>query len=175
MTTTEMIDYRRTDLRIQTLENPYWITSAEASCVADDDLAAVLFSFTPTDYGSLVLVHYICIQITEGLDGAGTETLDIGACTLATDAVTTGGDTTDVDADEYIPTADITLATPGVYWPDGGDYFTARVANLWAAPASIVPAATTVPCIAGYAASDNTITAGKYRFHALISKVPLVG
>lgn len=178
MATVEILDYRRTDLRTNILENPFWITSAEILLDADD-LSALLFSFPITasafspGYPGSVLIHEIGVQVTTNWAG-GTVAMDVGSVTLATDAVTTGGVSTTVDADEYVPTADVTHGTAGVYWPDGGDWFTARQANIWGAPAIIVPADTTVPGINATLTSDDTITAGGSRVIALISILPTV-
>ena len=175
MATTEMIDLRRTDIRKNVLENPFWMTSGEIT-LAGDDLASVLFSFPITTsvspgFRGVVLLHDMCCQIITAFAG-GTITLDIGACTLATDAVTTGGDTTDVDVDEYIDNTEITHGTPAVYFPATGDWITARLLNTWLAPSIVEPADTTVPAIAAYLASDAAITAGVARVHLLVSVVP---
>jgi len=172
MSTTEMIDYRRMDQR-RYIYQPYWISSSEVCAVASDDLAAVLFSFPAAKYGdSHIIVEKIGCQVVTALAG-GTCTVNIGTCTLATDDVTTGGDTTDVDADDYVPTADVTVGTPAMYFAATGDWITAKLLMTELTPVIIVPADTTVPCIAAYIGSDGTITAGIVRVHALITEVPL--
>ena len=45
--TPTIIDVRRTDLRTNVLENPYWITSGEID-KSHDDKASLLFSFPIT-------------------------------------------------------------------------------------------------------------------------------
>lgn len=172
MATTEILDYRRLDQR-RYIYQPYWITSGEICAVASDDLAALVFSFPAARYlNSHVIIEKIGFQVTEAFAG-GTITVDVGSCTLATDDVTTGGDSTDVDADEYVPTADITSATPAMYFAATGDWITAKLLMTELTPVIIVPADTTVPAIAVYVASDATITAGKGRVHALVTEVPL--
>ena len=172
MSTTTMLDLRRHDLRTNVLENPYWVTSAEFDKDADD-LAAVLFSFPAAIYTcGLVLIHEICIEIYT-LFAGGTPSIDVGACTILTDDVTTDGDTTDVQNDDYILSADVTEGATAVYWPTQGDWFTAKQANVMGVPAAITPADSAVPCIAAYL-TDTTVTAGQARVHMLMSEVPLV-
>jgi len=111
MATETILDQRRADQRGQTLENPFWLTSAEITKDADD-LGAVLFSFPKV--GHDYVVKDIIVEIVEAFAG-GTITLDIGSGTLATDLITTDGDVTIVDADAYIDTTDITNGTIGLY------------------------------------------------------------
>lgn len=169
MSTVTAIDYRRTDLRKQVLENPFWITSGEVSVVEADDLAAILFSFP--NAGRVMIVHEICVQITEVCAG-GTAAGLIGTGTLATDGVTTGGVVTDVDQDDYLATAAITWGTLGYYYPATCDFITAKAAGTLSGPTVIVGAATTVPAICAYCTNVGTPTAGKFRVHALISEIP---
>jgi hypothetical protein len=148
------------------------LMSSEIKAVDADDLAAVLFSFPDAQWKRCdVLIERIAVEVTEVFAG-GTCTLDVGYGTLATDDVTTGGDSTDSDKDEYVPTADLTLGTLGLYWPDGGDWHTAINGTLPAAGAIISPADTTVPCIIAYVTSDDTITAGKARVYVQASLWP---
>ncbi|MEA3344588.1 MAG: hypothetical protein U9Q16_02830, partial [Patescibacteria group bacterium] len=106
MATGTSLDLRRTDLRTNVLENPYWITSAELGTDADDQ-DAVLFSFPKTKsvspgYGTnLILIHQVAFEVTTAYAG-GTRVLTIGQGSLATDAVTTAGTVTDVDVDMYL-------------------------------------------------------------------------
>ena len=171
MTTTTIIDYRRTDLRTNVLENPYWITSALVDATASEDLAALLFSF-PTA-GQIVFVEQVVCQVVVGCTAA--TTIDIASGTLATDAVTTGGDVTIVDADEYLLSADLTVGTAGWYAPttaNTSDWLTAKIAGSYAAPYTITGAATTVPVVYASWANASTILAGTARVHMLITEVP---
>lgn len=172
-----MLDLRRTDLRGTTLENPYWITSAAVNKDADDT-QAVLFSFPlaggATPNRGLVLVTAICCEIITGFVG-GTVVLDIGLGTIPLETSTTGATVTTTDADEYIPTADITNGTPATYFPDGGDFTTVLAAATFAAPVAIVPLDADVPVILATLTSGAPITAGVARVHALIHRVPLMG
>ena len=168
MTTTTIIDYRRTDLRTNVLENPYWITSALVDATASEDLAALLFSF-PTA-GQIVFVEQVVCQVVVGCTAA--TTIDIASGTLATDAVTTGGVVTEVDADEYLDNTDITSTSAGRYAPTTGhasDWLTAKIAGSYAAPYIITGAATTVPCIYALCANRGTLCAGTFRVQMLIS------
>lgn len=170
MSTQTVIDYRRTDLRTNVLENPYWITSGEVVAVDAEDKCAVLFSF-PTA-GKITLVHEIAIQVTTACAG-GTPAGTLGLSTLATDAVTTGGVATDVDVDDYMVTADVTWTTAGYYYPtNGSDFLTAKAAGSLTGPTVIVGAATTVYTICLFLTNSGTFTAGKVRVHALVSNIP---
>jgi len=173
MATTTLVDYRRDDVRRYDHHVRYWMTSAEFGGVADDDKCALLFSFPAAKYGGLILIHNVLCQITT-LYAGGTITLDIGSCTLATDNVTTAGVSTDVDKDEYIPTADITSGTAAIYPALTGDWITAYLLKTNLTPVTITPADTTVPCIAAYTTSDAAITAGNARVIIEISEVPVV-
>jgi len=168
-----MIDYRRNDVRRYDHHVRYWMTSAEVSGVADDDLGACVFSFPAAKYGGLIFLHNIAFQVTEGYAG-GTITVDVGSATIATDNITTAGTITNVDADEYIPTADITSATPATYCALTGDWITAYLLKTNLTPVVITPADATVPCIYVLVASDAAITAGLGRVIIEISEVPVV-
>jgi len=180
------LDLRRTDLRSNVLENPYWITSGEVGVTCGsvattaDDRKAVLFSFPiaasiSPGYGtSLILIHQVAFEVTSDFAG-GTIVLTIGQGSLATDAITTGGAVTDVDADMYILSADITTATAGWYLPTTGNtspWLTDSAAGTFTTDITIVPAATTVLAVVAYLTSDAAITAGEGRVHMLISEIP---
>jgi hypothetical protein len=167
------LDYRKADLRKNVLFNPYWITSDEVVGVAAEDLASILFSF-PASQG-LVLVHEVCLQITTAFTvGAGAAVGLVGTGTIATDAITSGGEVTTVDADDYMVTADVTWGTLGYYWPvTGCDFLTAKAAGSISGPVLIVGADTTVPVVTlSLSNAGGAITAGKCRVHMLISHVP---
>lgn len=179
MATVACVDYRRTDQRKNVLFNPYWISSAEMAPAADgsEDLASLLFSFPVA--GRLTIVHQVMFQVTTVFTvGAGAAVCTVGLGTIATDAVTTGGDVTTVDVDSYILTADITFGTTGYYMPVTAHTSTwltsaygGTVTNL--ASQFIVGAATTVPVVVAYFSNaGGAITGGKARFHMLISEVP---
>jgi hypothetical protein len=171
MTTITAIDYRRTDLRTNVLENPYWITSGLVDATASEDLGAILFSF-PTA-GQIIFVEQVVCQIVAVCTAS--TLIDIGSGTLATDAVTTGGDITIVDADEYIKQDDITVGTAGRYASDtahASDWLTAKIAGSYAAPYIITGAASTVPCVYATVSNTGTISAGTFRVHMLITVVP---
>lgn len=172
-----MLDLRRVDLRRQTLENPYWVTSAEINKDCDD-AEAVLFDFPLTGGASpnrgITLVTAICCEIITAFAG-GTIVLDIGIGTIPLITTTTGGTVTETDLDEFIPTADITNGTPGVYFPDGGDFVTVLAAGTYAAPVQIVGLDADIKVIYANLTSDAAITAGAARVHALLHNVPLMG
>ena len=174
-----MRDLRRTDLRANVLETPYWITSAELTFLSDDD-KAVLFSFPVTKlvspgYGTnLIFIHEVAFEVTDPYVG-GTRVLTIGQGSIATDDITTGGTVTDTDAAMYILNADITLGTAGWYLPTSGigsPWLTDMTANTFTTNITILPVNGTVLCVTAYLTSDDAITAGAGRVHMLISELP---
>ena len=79
-----------------------------------------------------------------------------------------------VDADDFIPTADITSGTAGAYWPATGDFMTLKAAFTDGFPSVITPADADVPAVGIYLTNDGaSYTTGKGRVHMLISEVPL--
>ncbi len=172
-----MLDLRRVDLRRQTLENPYWVTSAEINKDADD-AEAVLFSFPLTGGATpsrgLILITAICCEIITAFAG-GTITLDIGLGTIPLESTTTAGVVTITDADEFIINTEITHGTPATYFPAASGWVTAWVAGTFVSPVAIVPLDADVPVVYATLVSDAAITAGAARVHALVHRVPLMG
>ena len=164
-----VVDYRRRDLRNNTLENPFWITSAVFCCVECEDKYGVLFSFPVP--GQIVIVQEVMLELLVAITAAST--IDIGYSTLATDDVTTDGVATTVDDDDYIKSADVTIATPGYYSAATSDWLTLKAAGIpSAAPYRITGADTTVPCVTVTTANVGTILAGQARLHMLITVIP---
>ncbi len=165
-----LADLRRTDDN-RTMWNPYWLVSSELTYAHTDGTdVALLWSFPAAKYGnSKIIIQKFAIQVTTLFSG-GTPSLDIGAWTIATDAVTVGGTITVVDADEYIPTADITEATAALYWAATGDWITSALLGTHVAPVVITPADTTVPCVAVSGAAS--VTAGAARVLMQVVEVP---
>lgn len=165
-----LADKRRMDDN-RTMWNPYWMVSSEFTYAeADGTDVALLWSFPKAKYGtSKILICNIGIQIITAYAG-GTPSLLVGAWTIATDDVTVDGTITVVDADEYIPTADITEATPALYFAATGDWITAALLKTNLAPTIITPADTTVPCIAVSGAASGT--AGSARVLIQVVEVP---
>ena len=172
MTTHVIKDYRRNDDN-RTLWSPYWL---ESSTVYGGDLSAttmgLLWSFPASKYGTRkIIIEKIAIQVITAFTG-GSPTLDVGAYTLATDGVTTAGVATIVDIDEYIPNANVTAATPAIYWAATGDWITAKLLMTNAAPTVITPANSTVPCIGVLGAAS--MAAGYARVFMQITEVPFL-
>jgi hypothetical protein len=171
MTTITCIDYRRTDERKYILDTPQWITSGLMLGSACEDKGALLFSFP--EVGEITFVHMIVFQVVAAFTSS--TLIDVGTGTLATDAVTTGGDITIVDLDEYIKQGDITVGTIGRYGSttsNTSDWLAAMIVGSYVAPFIITGAATTVPCVYCTMSNTGTIAAGTARFHMLISKCP---
>jgi hypothetical protein len=165
------MDYRRMDDK-RTLWTPYWLTSLEIDGAdLSDANVGLLWSFPAEKYGTrLVIINQICIQVTTVFAG-GSPTLDIGSYTLATDAVTTAGTATVVTADEYIPNADITATSAGIYWAATGNWLTAKAAAVIGSPLLVTPADTTVPCVCILGAAS--MASGKARVLMQVIEVPL--
>ena len=177
--TATMLDLRRPDTRDSVSGGMYWITSATLTPLADD-LGAVFFSFpiTASIYSRAFrpfFIEQVIFQVDTAFAG-GTITINIGTGTLATDAVTTAGAVSIVDADDYLKAVDITHGTEGLY-PAGKtgtdpDYLTIKVGGGGDVPYYTDPADATVPCIYATMISDAAITAGAGRLHLLINEVP---
>jgi len=185
MATVAMLDLRRTDIRTNVLENPYWITSAEIDPVACDDKAAVLFSFPtaaiassicPVFYGnSTIIIQELMWEVNEAAAG-GTPAMTLGRGSLALqttdDLVTTIG--TKNQFSTGIAASGMTNSA-GLYPLHAtSDYDTARVAGQHTADYAIPAAASTVICIAAYFTNSGTYNAGSFYLHALINVVPVV-
>ena len=174
--TAALVDLRRADLRSNTLANPYWITSGEINkdCTAK---CGLLFSFPKTKSISPAykpfFIDQVIVEVTT-LFAGGTPSIDIGTCTLATDAVTTGGTGTIVIADDFMKSDDITETTAGIY-PCGATgtdsaWLTMKILGDGLTPYYIVPVDTDV--VAVYATVAVGLTAGAARVHMLIQEVP---
>ena len=178
MATVALLDYRRPDLRKQTLENPVWITSDIFGKEADDK-GALLFSF-PTKpvpdnlnpystyapagdlglSGKLYMIEDAVLEIVEAFVG-GTPTIDVGMGTLATDAAVNGDNITYTANDGVVDNTDVTEGTIGFYKTG----VTAVLRSL------VVNADTSTPCIFAAITSGAAITAGKARLHLKLSRI----
>jgi len=183
MSTGNGYDLRRTDLRTNVLENPYWITSAELT-KAHDDYDAVLFSFpqatvVASGYGdTLILIHEMVLEVQTAFIG-GTLAMVIGNSSLASDVCGSPGsaDVTDIDPNMYWEATDgaADIAAVGFHYPTTASaYLTAKAAGSWGTNASIIPHDTTVLAIVATITSNSAITAGSAYMHMLISVVPAV-
>ena len=178
MSTVALLDYRRPDLRKQTLENPVWIASDVFGKEADDK-GALLFSFPKNPVpdnlspystyapagdlgisGKCYMIEDAVVEIIEGFVG-GTVLLDVGIGTIATDAAVNDDNITYSANDGVIDNDDITEGTIGFY-PTG-------VSTL--ARTLVVNADTNTPCIFAAITSDAAITAGKARLHLKLSRI----
>ena len=181
MTTGTMLDLRRTDLRTTVLENSYWITSGEMG-IAVDDQDAVLFSFPITgiigpSYGNApIIIQEMMLEVNTAFIAA-TVAATIGKGTIATDDITTAGDVTDDDLDEYWEGTDGAAdfaATGNHFCAAGSNWVTDRIAGVGGAGYVITPADSNVPVVVVYLTSDNPITAGSAYLHMMITRVPVV-
>jgi len=183
MTTGNGYDLRRTDLRTNVLENPYWMTSGELT-KAHDDKDAVFFSFPQSNvvasgYGdTLILLHELVLEVNTVFAG-GTIALVIGNSSLASDVCGSPGtnDVTDIDPNMYWEATDgaADAIALGFHYPTTASaYLTAKAATTWGTNASIIPHDTTVLAIVATLTSNSTITQGSAYMHALISVIPAV-
>lgn len=179
MTTATILDLRRTDLRTNVLENPYWITSGELT-PACDDKGALLFSFPATKSvapgygtGNIVLIHDIFLEVDTIFEG-GTIAAVIGNYSLATDAVTTAGVCTEIDPNMYWEATAGAADFIELGWQPAGTsaFLTAKAAGTWGSNQSILPVDATVLCIVATITSGAPITGGSAYMHALISILP---
>ena len=170
------VDLRRTDLRTNVLENPYWITSGDLD-ESYQDVDAVMFTFPVTGtalgpgYGTnLILLHSMVFEVVTGYTSTDTVII-IGYATIGNDnEVVTA--VSDVDDNEYFAAGEITEQTPGNYVA-GGDVAAIWAARTWAAYATITPHATVIPAVvAAMTKGAGDITTGAGRLHVLISEVP---
>jgi len=165
-------DVRRTDERTNVLGNPFWLSSGlvdASASAAIDDKYVILFSF-PTA-GQFIFIEQVIVEVILAFT-AGT-TFSVGLCSLATNAITTGGKGTTIDDDEFVEAADITATTAGYYHPasaTGNDWLTAKIAAVPTAPYMLTGAATTVPTVMMIAANAGTVAAGKCRVHMFVNK-----
>lgn len=168
------VDFRRTDLRTNVLENPYWITSATIDGAVTSglkDKGCVVFSF-PTA-GLCTVIYEVFLEVLYAF--TATTVIDVGIGTIPLEASGTGATISSYDLDEFIAQADITATLAGVYastTANGSDWLVASAAKTWASPCAIVGAASTVPVVA-INPQTATIIAGKCRLHMLITNVPV--
>jgi hypothetical protein len=150
------------------------LVSSEVDGPDGDDKASVVFSFPAATYGErLIKILEVAFQVTTVFAG-GTITIDVGSGTLATDAAVDDDNVTTVDEDEYIENANVSPGSTGLYWCQGSDWLTAALLKTNQGPEIITPADATVPCVAVYIASSDTITAGKGRVLMQVVEIPKV-
>ena len=189
MTATAMLDLRRTDLRTNVLENPFWMTSGNLTYAADAK-AAVFFSFPQIQsdrspgYGdSIVVIHNLVLEVITAFT-SDTTGFQLGAGTIATDAAINDDTVTEVETDRFINDThgDDMIILGGFHYPGkygGGMHSESVFTEAWEkgridGDNSILPLDALVPCIVGYL-TGGTLIAGSAYLHALISRVPAVG
>jgi hypothetical protein len=185
MAATAMLDLRRTDLRTNVLENPYWITSGEITPACDDKVG-VLFSFPishvagsicPAFYGNtIIIIQEMVMEVETAFTGPGTEVFTLGTCTLATQAEATT--TTADDPTTFIESfagSGVNMGVAGLYPLHAtSGYNTTRLLGQHAVDYVIIPTNTVVLCVACYLSSDAAITTGSAFLHMLIAMPPVV-
>lgn len=134
--------------------------------------ANILFSFPKA--GQIIIVKEIVVEILTGLTASSK--IIVGGCTIPLETSTTGDLATITDKDSYLVSGTITTPqTAGIYGPTtspASAFYTANAAVTWASPRIITGAATAVPCISVWVANASAITAGIFRVHALITRLP---
>lgn len=157
------VDRRRTDLRMQTLENPFWITSKVIDYGKDAGKTVALFDFPKGTWK----IMDAGVEIITALTG-GSPSVAIGAMTAAVEAFVDGATFTYSATDGYVPSADVTEGTPAYYPAATGTLVTS---NAGGTSTIVVGATTTMPIVTSTHAASGT--AGTYRVHMLISRVPV--
>jgi hypothetical protein len=135
-----------------------------------EDKGAILFSFPKV---KKYFVEQVVFQVITAFTSS--TLINVGLGTLATDAVTTGGDITIVDLDEYIKQDDITVGTAGWYASDTAhtsDWMAAKILGSFVEPYLIIGAASTVPAVYVTMTNTGTIAAGTGRVHMMITEIP---
>ena len=167
MATINLADARNKAQRSTVEPSPVWLSSG----LIDHSMAgkgALCFMFE-TRWGGVAVIHGAVLEVLEAFAG-GTPSIDVGEGSVlyGHDAFESNSVITIVDADEFIPSADITEGTIGKYPALTGDCVT-----LWAAGQSklITCNDTTIPVI--YATLSSSLTAGIARLHILASLLPV--
>ena len=161
-------DYRRTDQRTNILEKPFWVTSGIVSCAVCTGKSALLFSFPKA--GQIIIVEEVVVQNI--VLAVGGTSISIGSATIASNAITTDGALSIVDADEYWSATDYAVTAGAIKGSvTTTDWLTPKASGSFAAPRFITGvAATTVPVV--YAQVGASFTAGTFRVHMLITIIP---
>lgn len=173
MATIVAVDLRRTDLRNKGLGSTWNLTSGEITNVCDD-LGGLLFSFPKAKYTGVILINSVMLEVVTAFDG--TPVITFGFGTLATDAITTGGDITIVDADMLMTTAVAIPGTIGLKIQGASGFVTGLVTSIPATQVDmIVPADATVPAVYCTLTGTTAITTGSAYLHLNVTHIPSVG
>ena len=177
----DVLDLRRTDLRTNVLENPYWVSSKEMTADCDAEVA-LLFDFpitlvagslSPIAYGnSKIIIQEMVLEVNTIFAG-GTPALVIGTYTI--DLQTTLAYTDGLDPDCFVMAIDGSGASEaaGLYPLHATSaYNTNKLLGQHSADYVITPADTAVPGIT--ASYSGGATSGSSILHVLISRVPVV-
>jgi hypothetical protein len=154
------VDRRRTDFRSYTHEVPFWLTSALIDYNKDTGKTVCLFDFPKGTW----FIHTAGVEVVTACAG-GTPSIDVGFMTAAVQAFVDGATFTYTATDGLIDTTDVTEATAAFY-PS------AVAAYAGGAGSVLVGATTTMPIIAATLAASGT--AGQFRVHVLLSRLPVV-
>jgi hypothetical protein len=164
---TTVQDYRRTDLRLDSGGDPFWIKSRVVDGFEIKGLknkACILFSFPVVDQQFLIreIAFHVLRPFTSGT------TLELGVYTLATDGVETSGVATAVNTSSLVDSADVVATTVGWYYPQRSGFVDARKAGI---ATVIVGAAVNVPAIC-ITPKVATIVTGQVQVLMLVCVVP---
>lgn len=175
MTVAIIQDCRNPAQRTSVLETPFWVSSGlvdASASAAIDDKVIILFSF-PKASQKVILLYSACEVITAFT--AGTTGI-VGYYTTPTDTITPGTTVATIvgNGNQIEETTNATYTTPAVYFPAvTTDYVQYKVVGIPTADADLITgAATTVYCICATLSNAGTITAGKCRYHILLTIVP---
>lgn len=176
-----VLDLRRTDLRTNVLENPYWISSAEmnADCDAkvallfDFPITLVAGSLSPICYGNTKIIIQEMVLEVNTIFAGGTPALIIGTHTI--DLQTTLAYTDDADPNQFVESiaGSGASAAAGVYPLHATSaYDTDRIAGQHTSDYIITPVDTSVLGVT--ASYSGGVTSGSSVLHMLIAVVPVV-
>jgi hypothetical protein len=157
------VDRRRNDLRAYTHETPFWITSKLIDYQKDTGKTVALFDF-PKGVWSIIDAG---VEVVTAMTG-GTPSVSIDAMTAAVQAFVDGATFTYSALGGYVPSADVTEGTAAFYPAATGTLVTSNGAGT---STIVVGATTTMPIVTATLAASGT--AGAFRVHMLISRVPV--
>ena len=164
-------DYRRTDLRLKTGGDPFWVSSRAIDAreqLGLRDKLCVVFSFPEAD--QQIIVREVVVHVMREFN-AGV-TLEVGHYTLTHNGVESGDTAVQVRDDTFVELDDIDLTKVGFYYPTKGEFVSARGSGATIEGGNlIVGAENNVPAVT-LLFKENEVFSGQVRLLLLVSLVP---